>query len=214
MHNNPSQAAISGNERRAVIETMHSIDTPPSRYHPALVALHWTLALLLALALGMGTFVLAQTPNYAVGKIGALRGHMIMGVAIGALMLVRLIVRLRTSHPPAQSAGHAALDRLRNLAHTGLYVLVFAMAASGGATAMLAGLPEIVFGNTMAPLPESFYAYPPRFVHGWIAKALFLVIGFHLIGALFHQFRLKDRLLSRMWSGSAGSVQHTNGRTS
>ena len=214
MQPKPSKATAGRVERQTVTETKRHPDAPTRRYHPALVALHWLLALLLVLALGMGTFVLKEMPNDAIDKIGALRGHMLIGIAIGALMLVRLIVRLRTSHPPAQSAGHAALDRLRNLAHTGLYVLVFAMAASGGATAMLAGLPEIVFGNTMAPLPESFYAYPPRFVHGWIAKALFLVIGFHLIGALFHQFRLKDRLLSRLWSGSAGSVQHTNGRTS
>ncbi len=201
MYNNPSQVAISDDERRAVMDTMHSINTPTERYHPALVALHWTLALLLALALGMGTFVLAQTPNDAVGKIDALRGHMIVGIAIGALMLVRLIVRLRTNHPPAASTGHAALDRLARLAHAGLYVLVFAMAASGGATALLSGLPDIVFGNTMVPLPESFFAYPPRFVHGWLAKALFVLIGLHVIGALFHQFRLKDRLLSRMWFG-------------
>ena len=150
----------------------------------------------------MGTFVLAQTPNDAVGKIDALRGHMIMGITIGALMLVRLIVRLRSSRPPAASTGHAALDRLGNLAHIGLYVLVFAMAASGGATALLSGLPDIVFGNTMAPLPESFFAYPPRIVHGWVAKALFLLIGLHVIGALFHQFSRKDRLLARMWFGN------------
>jgi cytochrome b561 len=201
MYKNPSQAAITDDERRAVIDTMHSINTPPERYHPALVALHWLSALLLTLALGMGTFVLAETPNDAMDKIDALRGHMIMGIAIGSLMLVRLIVRLRTNRPSAASTGHAALDRLRSLAHGGLYLMVFVMAASGGATALLSGLPEIAFGNTMMPLPESFFAYPPRFVHGWVAKALFLLIGFHVIGALFHQFGFKDRLLSRMWFG-------------
>jgi len=213
MTKNPSQTAINADERRAAAATMHQSDNPPNSYHPALVILHWTLALLLALALGMGTFVLAETPNDAVGKIDALRGHMIIGITIGALMLVRLIVRWRTSHPPAASTGHAALDRLRSLAHAGLYVLVFVMAASGGATALLSGLPEVVFGNTMLPLPESFSVYPSRLVHGWIAKALFLVIGFHLIGALFHQFILKDRLLSRMWFGSGSSVQYTTRRT-
>lgn len=206
MYTNPSQTTISDDERRAVMDTMQVINTLPRRYHPALVALHWVLALLLTLPLGMGTFVLAQTPNSAIGKIDTLRGHMILGITIAALMLVRLIVRSRTSHPPAASTGHAALDRLRHLTHTGLYMLVFAMAASGGAIALLSGLPEIVFGNTMLPLPESFSVYPPRLVHGWIAKALFIVIGFHLIAALFHQFGLKDRLLSRMWFGNNRSV--------
>lgn len=213
MNPRTSQAAVSHDECQSVMETMRHFDTPTSRYHPALVALHWLLALLLALALAMGTFVLKEIPNDSIDKIGALRGHMIVGVAIGALMLVRLIVRWRTRHPTAASTGHVLLDQLRSLAHTGLYLLVFAMVASGAAIALLSGLPEIVFGSAVLPLPETFAAYPPRAVHGWIAKALFLVIGFHLIGVLFHQFRLKDRLLSRMWFGSRASAQHTPGRT-
>jgi cytochrome b561 len=182
---------------------MHSTTphTSTRRYHPALVTLHWLLALLLAVALTMGTFVLTEIPNDSIDKIGALRGHMIMGIAIGALMLVRLFVRWRTDHPPAASTGNGPLDRLRSLAHIGLYALVFAMAASGAAIALLSGLPAIVFGGAVVPLPETFAAYPPRALHGWIAKALFLVIGVHLIGALYHQFMRKDQLLSRMWFG-------------
>lgn len=197
----PSKPTAARDQRKTEADAMQRPDAATRRYHPALVALHWLLAPLMVLALALGTFVLKEIPNDSIDKIGALRGHMIMGIAIGALMLVRLIVRWRTSHPPAASAGHPLLDRLRSLAHVGLYLLVFAMAASGAATALLAGLPEIVFGGAVLPLPETFAAYTPRAVHGWIAKALFVVIGFHLFGALFHQLWLKDRLLSRMWFG-------------
>jgi len=210
MNPKPPKATVRHDQREAVTDTMQHLDNSTRRYHPALVTLHWLLALLLALALAMGTFVLKEIPNDSIDKIGALRGHMILGIAIGSLMLVRLVVRRRTSHPPAASTGHILLDQLRSLAHTGLYLLVFAMAASGVAIALLSGLPEIVFGSAALPLPETFAAYPPRAVHGWIAKSLFLVIGFHLIGVLFHQFRLKDRLLSRMWFGSGNSAQHTS----
>ena len=201
MTNKPSPTAVGNGYRRAAAATRAPSGTLPGRYHPALVALHWILALLLALALGMGTFVLAQTPNGAVGKIDALRGHMIMGITIGALMLVRLIVRLRRAVRQRPRPGMLRGPVGQSCAHR-LYVLVFAMAASGGATALLSGLPDLVFGNTMAPLPESFFAYPPRIVHGWVAKALFLLIGLHVIGALFHQFARKDRLLARMWFGN------------
>ena len=61
----------------------------PSRHHPALVSLHWLLALLIMLAMGMGTFVLKDIPNTSPEKLGALQGHMIMGFAIGALMMAR-----------------------------------------------------------------------------------------------------------------------------
>ncbi len=202
-----SQATASHEKRKTSIDTMHPAGAPTRRYHPALVALHWLLALSVTVMLVIGTFVLKEIPNDSIDKIGALRGHMILGVAIGALMLLRLVVRWRTRRPPAAATGHALLDRLRSLVHGGLYLLVFVMAASGVGIALLSGLPEIVFGGAALSLPETFAAYPPRAVHGWIAKVLILAIGFHLIGVLFHQFRLKDRLLSRMWFGSGQSTQ-------
>jgi cytochrome b561 len=173
----------------------------PTRHHPALVVLHWLLAALLLLALAMGTFVLKEMPNASPDKIGALRGHMVVGIAIGALMLVRLLVRWRSRSPAAALTGNQVLDRLGKVAHMGLYLLVFAMAASGMATALQAGLPEIIFGGSGTPLPESFAAYPARWVHGAVATLLLILIGVHVAGAGYHQVVLKDRLLSRMGFG-------------
>jgi cytochrome b561 len=62
----------------------------PSRHHPALVSLHWLLALLIMLAMGMGTFVLKEIPNASPHKLGALQSHMIMGFAIGDRLLSRM----------------------------------------------------------------------------------------------------------------------------
>lgn len=194
-------ASTDGYFRFSSNNLVNQMNTKPSRYHPALVGLHWLLAALLMLALTMGTFVLKDMPNTSPDKIGLLRGHMILGLVIGALMLVRLAVRIRTRRPPVASTGNPLLDQLGKSAHAGLYLLVFAMAASGLATAVQAGLPEIVFGGSAGALPQSFAAYTPRVVHGWIAKALMALVGLHLVGVVFHQFRLKDRLLSRMWFG-------------
>ena len=173
----------------------------PARHHPALVVLHWLLAALLLLALAMGTFVLKEMPNASPDKIDALRGHMVVGIAIGALMFVRLLVRWRSRSPAAALTGNKVLDRLGKVAHLGLYLLVFAMAASGMATALQAGLPEIVFGGSGAPLPASFAVYPARLVHGAVATLLLIQIGVHVAGAVYHQFVLKDRLLSHMALG-------------
>ena len=173
----------------------------PARHHPALVVLHWLLAALLLLALAMGTLVLKEMPNASPDKIDALRGHMVVGIAIGALMFVRLLVRWRSRSPAAALTGNKVLDRLGKVAHMGLYLLVFAMAASGMATALQAGLPEIIFGGSGAPLPESFAAYPARLVHGTVATLLLIQIGVHVAGAVYHQVVLKDGLLSRMGFG-------------
>jgi cytochrome b561 len=82
------------------------------RYHPVLVALHWLLAVAIVLALAMGTFSLKEIPNSAPEKLFALRGHMIAGMAILALMLVRLGVRLWLPRPAPATTGNQLLDHL------------------------------------------------------------------------------------------------------
>ena len=175
----------------------------PSRYHCALVTLHWLLALLLVVALAMGTFALKTVSNSSPDKIDALRVHMIAGGLILLLTLARIVVRLKTAHPAPASTGYAALDRLAPVFHWGLYGLVLLMAGSGVAMSVLAGLPGIVFGGS-GTLPVNFDALPPRAVHGIVAKLLMLAIAAHVGAALYHQFVRRDGLLSRMGFGSRG----------
>lgn len=173
----------------------------PTRYHPFLVTLHWLLAFAVLLALGMGTFVLSEIPNTSPDKVDGLGDHMTVGIAILALMLIRLAVRLFTDKPQRATTGNPLLDRVALLTHYGFYVLVILMAASGIGIAVLAGLPDIVFFGSGAPLPETFTTYPPRIVHGIVAKLLIALIALHVGAALFHQFVRRDWLLSRMWFG-------------
>lgn len=173
----------------------------PQRYHPALVVLHWLMALLLIVALGMGMLKLQHIPNASPEKLDALRGHMIAGVLIFGLMLLRLATRLATRKPAHASTGNALLDRVGRGVHHLFYVLVILMALSGFALALQAGLPGIVFGGSGAPLPADFSAFVPRIVHGAIALLLVALIVLHAAAALYHQFVLKDGLLSRMGFG-------------
>ncbi|HEX6267141.1 MAG TPA: cytochrome b/b6 domain-containing protein [Burkholderiales bacterium] len=170
----------------------------PEKYHPALVALHWLLAALVVFMLVMGMVSLEEIPNSSPDKLFALRGHMVIGVAILVLMLVRLVVRFSTRRPPAATTGHPLLDRAAALAHHGLYALVILMAASGFATALAAGLPDIVFGGSGKALPESFAAYPARTVHGIVGSLLAFLVLVHIIAALWHHFVRRDGLLRRM----------------
>ena len=172
----------------------------PARYHTALVTLHWLLALLLIVALLMGTFALKTVPNSSPDKIDALRGHMIAGGLILVLTLTRLVVRLKTAHPAPATTGNALLDRLAPATHWALYLLVLLMAGSGVAMSVLAGLPGIVFGG-VGTLPVNFDALPPRAVHGIVAKLLMLFIAMHFAAALYHQFIKRDGLLRRMGFG-------------
>lgn len=170
----------------------------PTRYHGALVSLHWLMAVLLIVALAMGTFALKTMPNASPDKINALRGHMIAGGLILLLTLVRLVVRVKTHHPAPATTGNALLDRLAPGVHW-----VYAHGAGDGrqrhrdvGTCSC----QIVF-NGVGTLPANFDALPPRAVHGIMAKLLMLGIAAHVAAALYHQFVRRDGLLSRMGFG-------------
>jgi cytochrome b561 len=175
-----------------------------SRYHPLLVSLHWLLAVLIIAMLCIGLVVLAPMPNTDPRKIGILLVHMSVGMAILALMVARLVVRMRTSRPADATTGNPLLDRLARITHYGFYVLVVLMVGSGYATAILAGLNKSVFQGSGDPLPPDFTVYPTFVAHGTLAALLAGFIVLHVLAALFHQFVLKDGLLRRMLFGRRG----------
>ncbi|MES9973390.1 MAG: cytochrome b/b6 domain-containing protein, partial [Candidatus Thiodiazotropha sp.] len=80
------------------------------------------------------------------------------------------------------------------------------MGASGFATANMAGLPEVVFGNSGAPLVSTFDDFPPRIAHGVLSQLLLILIIGHVLAFLYHQYVRKDSLFSRMWFGRRTST--------
>lgn len=164
-----------------------------TRYHPVLVLLHWLLAALVLFSLGMGMLSLTAIPNASPEKLFALRGHMVAGIAIGSLTVLRLAVMALSAKPqPVSTASR--------IGHLSLYGAVLVMAASGFALALQAGLPDIVFGGK-GTLPASFAAFTPRAVHGVLAWILLILIAGHVLAALYHQLVRRDHLFSRMAFG-------------
>jgi cytochrome b561 len=172
-----------------------------TRYHPLLVILHWLLAILILAALAIGFFLLAGTPNSDPQKIAILRIHMAGGMLILAVMILRFVVRLCTAKPAVASIGDARLDRLAPLAHYGFYVVILLTVGTGYATGLLAGLPAVVFARSGDPLPAHFGIFPTFVAHSWLAIVLAVLIGLHVLAALYHQFVRKECLFRRMGFG-------------
>lgn len=70
--------------------------TKVHRYHPLLVLLNRALALVIMGSLGYRFIVLGSSTNADPAKVGLLRPHMALGMAIGAMTLLRLVVRIVT----------------------------------------------------------------------------------------------------------------------
>jgi len=214
----------------------------PKRYHPALVSLHWLVAILI-----LGAVLLVQENeggerfrprqgnfpqqgfqqgnpppqnfdsdeaprNLPQGSFPQEGGnnifsttsiHMIIGITILVLLIIRLIVRWITKHPDWQSAGNKVFDWVGVLTHWGLYILTFGMTITGIILADQRGILARTFGIGSTPTPGSFGrgGFSLGFLHGGIWTLLLLLILLHIGAALYHQFILKDNLMGRMWFG-------------
>lgn len=176
------------------------------RYQPLLVALHWLMALMIVAALAAGGgLLLANMPPDSPDKLAGLGGHMIFGMAIGVLLILRLVMRSRSAHPPPAATGNALLDRIARWTHLGFYALIAGMVLTGLGTAFGAGLFPIVYAGAAQTLPPGLSDMPMRVAHGAIAAILVALIALHVAAALYHQIVLKDGLLRRMSFGKRSS---------
>lgn len=169
----------------------------PTRYRPLQVTFHWLTVVLLFAMFLLGTYM-SRLPNDA-GKIALLTAHMTLGSITLIVIIARFIYRFRLPRPAHATVGNAFLDWIGKVVHYLLYMLVFLMAVSGISLSLQAGLLPIIFGRAGVALPADFYDFAARMLHGVIAPVLVLLIVLHIGAALYHQFLLKDNLLSRMW---------------
>ena len=170
------------------------------KYHPLLVLIHWFVAFALANLLLRGALIMRYIPNNDPEKIDGLRAHMYAGALVLVLMLIRLVVRRRSQHPPRAPARNLHLDRLAQISHRLLYALVIAQALSGLYMAVQTGLPDVLILGR-GTLPEDFWVFPIRSIHYVLSRLLMATIALHITGALYHTFILKDGLLRRMSFG-------------
>jgi cytochrome b561 len=104
--------------------------------------------------------------------------HVAFGLAILALVLVRLIVRLRRGVPEAPGVPGSLQVKAADWGHRLIYLLMI-MVPLGGISIWFGGMDN---GD----------------IHGFFANVLMLVVLGHALVALYHQYVVKDGLLRRM----------------
>lgn len=181
------------------------------RHHPLIRVLHWLVASLIIAALTMSALVMPLIPADSPELVDSLRRHMSAGLLVLVLTLLRFVMRRSAKKPPVLSSGMAWADWLARATHRVFDVLILLMIASGVGMAFSGGLFTVVFEG-VGPLPANLDALPLHAIHRYTAITLFAFIALHVAGALFHQFILRDHLLSRMgfglpWARPAGKEQ-------
>jgi len=168
-----------------------------TNYDNVAIALHWMTALLV-----VANFLLAQTWDwFAKPMRGVMEDtHMSFGVLLTAVVATRLVWRLIPGHQ--MSSLEAGWVRLSSKAtHYVLYLLLVAEAALGFTFRWGAGRPMEFFGLGIPPLIGQLsrpLRHQLREFHEWIGWAIIIIAMIHAAAALYHHYKLKDRVLLRM----------------
>jgi cytochrome b561 len=166
-------------------------------YGNVAIALHWATALLVVL-----NFALAQTWDWFAEPTTEFmeNAHMSFGVLLTAVIVARIVWRLFPGHQlSAMTAGWVRLASKG--VHYLLYLLLILEAGFGFAFRWGAGRPMEFFGLGIPPLigeMERPARHQLRELHEWIGWAIIIIALLHALGALYHHYVLKDRVLRRM----------------
>lgn len=183
-----------------------------ARYTGVAMILHWIVAVLLILNVGLGLSA-DYIPDSTVRSVIDL--HKSIGITVLGLVILRILWRL--SHkPPAMPETYAPWERfVAHAAHGALYLVILALPVSGwmhdSAWKGAASHPIFLYGLIPWPRIGWIENVEPHYketlhtvffsAHVYAAYALYALLALHIIGALKHQFWDREPELQRMLPG-------------
>lgn len=173
--------------------------TAQERYSGIAMALHWTIAMLIAVMFGIGWYMV-DLPQHSHERSFYFALHKSIGLTIMLLVIFRLVWRFR-HHPPALPQSLLAWQRrVANASHLLLYVFMIVQPVSGYLSSSFSGYSTKFWG---VPLPEWGWhdAVINEFftdVHVASSVALLCLIAMHICGALAHLAGVHENVLVRM----------------
>ena len=179
---------------------MAQLDETRGTYGVAARIFHWLIFLLLAAQYAVGS-IMPHIGRKTLDE-GWVSWHLSVGAAILFVILLRLAWRL--THPVPLPRELAPLEqKLATFTHLMLYTLVFAMTLLGWAAANARGWTVVLFG--VIPLPAiapngSSWGHEAGDIHNILVYVLLGFIALHVVGALYHYFVQRDRVMQRMLS--------------
>lgn len=177
------------------------------------MGLHWLIALLIIGLLVLGTVMTDLSPSSRT-KFQLYQLHKSIGITVLILSLARLGWRLANPVPPLPPTLQPWEAWLARATHVGFYVLMIAMPVSGwmmvsaspwNIPTLLYGVVELPHLPVLSTLPDKKAAESAlKSLHEALAWGIVGLLTLHVLGALKHQFVLRDGTLARMLRMPAG----------
>jgi len=168
-----------------------------TQYSKRMVIVHWlTLALLVA-AWFLGES-LAEATDESKATLAGYMLHAAAGAAILVLTVTRLFFRSKDGVPAP--VGRGLMDKVATGIHHFLYTVLFVLPVSGVVTIVTSDAGKALLAGDASLLPkEGGYEHViAHEAHEVLVTALIILVAVHVLGAIKHQFIMKDGLMERM----------------
>lgn len=170
-----------------------------TQYSKRMVIAHWlTLALLVA-AWFLGDCLDEARHAVAPEEGATIAGYILHAVVGGMVLLLtitRLMFRKQDGVPPAM--GDTPMDKMAKGIHHLLYTVLFLLPVSGILTVLNSDVSKAILSGDAALLPKKFTGVFAHEVHEVLVSVLIVLVVVHVLGAIKHQFIMKDGLMERM----------------
>lgn len=173
--------------------------TRVEKYNYVTRALHWVAALLISFLFGFGLWM-TDLDYYSSWYQTAPQLHVLTGLALVALMAIRVAARFIKAAPAPLSQLSSTEVVLAHVTHLTLYLIILVIMISGylivasGEGMMLFDLFEL---PQIAPLIDQQEDIAGN-IHYWSAWSVIVLTFVHALAALKHHFINSDDTLRRM----------------
>lgn len=177
--------------------------TQPTRYHPALITLHWLVLLLI-----LGAYVTMEFrgifPRGSMEREFMKSVHYSFGLTILLSVILRAVIRLRAGTPAIEPALEPMMKLTATGAHIALYAFMIVMPLLGWGILSAEGKDIAIFGLPVFPLVSTGEDTAEFFeeAHEVVATIGYVLIGLHAVAALYHHYLRGDNTLRRMLPGT------------
>ncbi len=163
------------------------------RYSKGMIAIHWASAVLIVAA-----WFTAEGGRHVVENPPLL--HFSLGLAVLALMVPRLILRIAGQAPPALDEQRPWLALMAKIGHAVLYAFLIGLPLSGWYAASRLGVPVSFFGIGLPAIAASVQGAPGLIaeIHENAGTVILYLAGLHALIAGWHHIVLRDGTLRRM----------------
>ena len=170
-----------------------------TKYSTRTIWIHWVSAMLIFVLIYTGITMEHQSVSET--KFWLYKIHFTIGLIIFILTVIRVIALIKDEKPKSLYPQKSFRERFRKVVYYGFYIVILWMCISGIISLSLENIVPALQSGNVADLPEintdGFHHI--MLSHHIIAKVVFLLLIFHIVGFLIHLIQKRENTLKRIW---------------